>query len=133
LPIHQFDTDGKARLFRRIAAVLPPAGRFVPRATSSFRTIRLTSLATLTPEYDTPSTTDEQPQWLSAAGLRARLVWSQRDLAVLLGEGDPNSKSGELWPLVVAQGLRPLAAETAGFSPLAGVTGTGLAVSVSDG
>jgi tRNA (cmo5U34)-methyltransferase len=41
------------------------------------------------PDYDKPSTVAEQLSWLSAAGLRARLAWAHRDLAVLVGEARP--------------------------------------------
>jgi hypothetical protein len=37
-------------------------------------------------EIDKPSTVSEQPRWLEAAGLRARVAWAHRDLAVMVGE-----------------------------------------------
>jgi tRNA (cmo5U34)-methyltransferase len=85
LAIHHLDGPGKADLFRRIAAVLAPTGRFV-----------LADLVVpedpddvVTPidgAYDTPSTLAEQRDWLHAAGLASRVAWSQRDLAVVVAE-----------------------------------------------
>lgn len=40
-------------------------------------------------DYDRPSTVPEQLRWLAVAGLRGRLVWAHRDLAVLVGEACP--------------------------------------------
>jgi tRNA (cmo5U34)-methyltransferase len=36
-------------------------------------------------DYDKPSTVDDQLRWLAAAGLRTRVAWAHRDLAVLVG------------------------------------------------
>lgn len=85
LAVHHLDAAGKARLFRRVANSLTPAGRFVfgdfviPGDPSDI-------VSHLDPEYDTPSTVSEQLQWLSTAGLEPRVAWSHRDLAVLVGE-----------------------------------------------
>jgi DNA-binding GntR family transcriptional regulator len=37
-------------------------------------------------DYDKPSSVAEQLRWLDAAGLRPRVAWAHRDLAVLVGE-----------------------------------------------
>ena len=37
----------------------------------------------LEPGFDQPSTVAEQLRWLTAAGLRPRVAWARRDLAVL--------------------------------------------------
>jgi hypothetical protein len=36
--------------------------------------------------YDVPSRVDEQLTWLTDAGFRASLSWSEADLAVLVGD-----------------------------------------------
>jgi tRNA (cmo5U34)-methyltransferase len=37
-------------------------------------------------DYDKPSSVADQLHWLAAAGLPARVAWTRRDLAVLVGE-----------------------------------------------
>jgi tRNA (cmo5U34)-methyltransferase len=37
-------------------------------------------------DYDKPSRVAKQLDWLTAAGLCARVAWAHRDLAVLVGE-----------------------------------------------
>ncbi|UCH24643.1 MAG: class I SAM-dependent methyltransferase [Trueperaceae bacterium] len=84
LAIHHLDGAGKADLFRRIATVLEPSGRFVmgdlviPRAPVSRPT-------PATQGYDRPSTVDDQLLWLQSAGFSAGVVWERGDLAVLEG------------------------------------------------
>ncbi len=84
LCVHHLDGPGKADLFRRVARVLTPGGRFVlgdlivPEDPSDVVT-------PIDGEYDTPSTVKEQTQWLQEAGLRARVHWVHKDLAVLVG------------------------------------------------
>ena len=81
LTVHHLDGAGKADLFRRIAAVIGPGGRFVlgdvivPKDPADVVT-------PIDGAYDTPSGIDEQLRWLADAGLAARLVWAERDLAV---------------------------------------------------
>jgi tRNA (cmo5U34)-methyltransferase len=85
LAVHHLDGPGKADLFRRIADVLQPGGRFVlgdvvvPEDPADVVT-------PLDGEIDKPSTVADQLRWLEAAGLRARLAWADRDLAVMVGE-----------------------------------------------
>jgi tRNA (cmo5U34)-methyltransferase len=85
LAVHHLDGTGKADLFRRVADVLEPGGRFVlgdvvvPEDPADVVT-------PLDDEIDKPSTAAEQLGWLEAAGLRARIAWGHRDLAVLIGE-----------------------------------------------
>jgi tRNA (cmo5U34)-methyltransferase len=89
LAVHHLDGPGKADLFRRVRLVLAPGGRFVlgdvivPEDPADV-------LTPIDGEYDTPSTIDEQLQWLRAAGLSALVQWSHRDLAVLVGEARPH-------------------------------------------
>ena len=83
LAIHHLDGAGKADLFARVAAVLEPGGRFVigdvvvPDDPAD-------AITPLSPSYDLPSRAEDQLTWLSDAGFDASIVWSARDLAVLL-------------------------------------------------
>jgi tRNA (cmo5U34)-methyltransferase len=85
LAIHHLDGPGKADLFRRVAAVLGPGGRFVigdvvvPDDPADATT-------PLTPDYDLPSPADDQLAWLAGAGFDAELVWSAGDLAVIVAK-----------------------------------------------
>jgi tRNA (cmo5U34)-methyltransferase len=85
LAVHHLSGPGKADLFRRIAAVLRPGGRFVlgdvvvPERPEE-------AVTPLTPDFDRPDGADDQLVWLDEAGFDARLVWSQGDLALLAGE-----------------------------------------------
>jgi tRNA (cmo5U34)-methyltransferase len=85
LVVHHLDAAAKADLFRRIAAVLEPGGRFVlgdvvvPDDPADATT-------PLNPGFDLPSGAEEQVSWLREAGLEARVVWSERDLAVLVSD-----------------------------------------------
>jgi tRNA (cmo5U34)-methyltransferase len=82
LAIHHLDGAGKADLFRRVAAVLEPGGRFVigdvvvPEDPADAAT-------PLSPGYDMPSSVPDQLAWLSEAGLESGVVWTARDLAVI--------------------------------------------------
>jgi tRNA (cmo5U34)-methyltransferase len=42
------------------------------------------AITPLSPDFDLPSRADEQVEWLRAAGLDARVAWSERDLAVIV-------------------------------------------------
>jgi tRNA (cmo5U34)-methyltransferase len=85
LAVHHLDGAAKADLFRRVAAVLRPGGRFVlgdvvvPDRPEDAST-------PLTPGFDLPDRADEQLAWLDVAGFDARLLWSQGDLALLAGD-----------------------------------------------
>jgi tRNA (cmo5U34)-methyltransferase len=83
LAVHHLDGTQKAGLFRRIAAVLEPGGRFVlgdvvvPEDPAAATT-------PLSPGFDLPSRADEQLAWLADAGLDAEIAWAEGDLAVLV-------------------------------------------------
>jgi tRNA (cmo5U34)-methyltransferase len=85
LAVHHLDGAGKADLFARIAAVLAPGGRFamadviVPEDPSDVVT-------PLDPGFDLPDTVPDLLGWLGDAGLRARVSWQARDLAVLVAD-----------------------------------------------
>ncbi len=95
LTVHHLDAAGKAELFGRVARQLVPGGRFVlgdvvvPEHPAD-------AVTPIDRDYDMPSSVAEQLSWLTAAGLRARLVWANRDLAVLAGERP--SSGQEPWP-----------------------------------
>jgi tRNA (cmo5U34)-methyltransferase len=82
LTVHHLDGAGKADLFRRIAAVLAPGGRFVlgdvvvPDDPAD-------AITPLSPGFDLPSPVADQLAWLRDAGLEATVAWRERDLAVL--------------------------------------------------
>jgi tRNA (cmo5U34)-methyltransferase len=82
LAVHHLDAAGKADLFRRVAAVLVPGGRFVladlvvPERPED-------AVIPCTPGYDLPDSVPDQLEWLRAAGLEPRVTWAQRDLAVI--------------------------------------------------
>ena len=88
LAVHHLDGPGKADLFRRAASVLSPGGRLVigdvivPEDPSDIVT-------PIDGVYDVPSTVADQERWLREAGLRPRVPWTRRDLAVLVGEAAP--------------------------------------------
>ncbi len=85
LAVHHLDGAGKADLFRRVAAVLAPQGRFVLADV----VVPEDPADVVTPidgVYDLPSTAAEQLAWLDAAALDARVAWRERDLAVLVAQ-----------------------------------------------
>jgi tRNA (cmo5U34)-methyltransferase len=82
LAVHHLEGAGKADLFRRVAAVLAPGGRFVlgdvvvPERPED-------AVTPCTPGYDFPDRAADQLAWLLEAGLAARVEWADRDLAVI--------------------------------------------------
>ena len=85
LAVHYLDGAAKAELFHRVAAVLRPCGRFVlgdvvvPERPED-------AVTPLTADFDLPDRVEDQLAWLEAAGFEARLVWAERDLAVVTAE-----------------------------------------------
>jgi L-threonylcarbamoyladenylate synthase len=85
LAIHHLDGGEKADLFRRLAGVLAPRGRFVlgdlivPRDPAEART-------PFTPGFDKPSRVDEQLRWLEEAGFEIRACSEEGDLAVIAAQ-----------------------------------------------
>src|SRR5918911_1420107 len=82
LAVHHLDSAGKADLFRRVAAVLSPGGRFVladvvvPERPED-------AVIDCTPGFDLPDPLPLQLEWLRAAGFQPRVTWARRDLAVI--------------------------------------------------
>ena len=85
LAVHHLDSEGKRDLFRRVARVLRPGGRFVlgdvvvPEDPTD-------AVTPLSPDYDLPDTAADQLAWLEDADLSAALAWQLRDLAVFAAE-----------------------------------------------
>jgi tRNA (cmo5U34)-methyltransferase len=85
LAVHHLDGEGKADLFARVAWVLAPGGQFV-LADIVVPDDPADVVTTIDGEYDTPSRAADQVGWMADAGLDARVVWSSKDLAVLVGD-----------------------------------------------
>lgn len=83
LTVHHLGGSGKVDLFARVARVLRPGGRFV-LADVVVPDDPVEAITPLAPDYDTPSTVEDQLRWLRGAGLEARVAWRDRDLAVLV-------------------------------------------------
>jgi tRNA (cmo5U34)-methyltransferase len=82
LAVHHLDAPGKQELFRRVADVLRPAGRFVLADV----VVPEDEADVVTPidwVMDLPDRVDDQLDWLREAGLDAEAVWVYKDLAVL--------------------------------------------------
>jgi tRNA (cmo5U34)-methyltransferase len=83
LCVHHLEGREKADLFTRVREVLAPDGRFVlgdvvvPVDPDD-------AITPLTAGYDRPSSVAEQLDWLAQSGFEAQLLWSERDLAVVL-------------------------------------------------
>jgi tRNA (cmo5U34)-methyltransferase len=85
LAIHHLDGPGKADLFTRIAAALAPGGRFV-MADVIVPDDPADVVTPLDAGFDLPDSVPDLLAWLGDAGLRARLSWQARDLAVLVAD-----------------------------------------------
>jgi tRNA (cmo5U34)-methyltransferase len=85
LAIHHLDGPGKADLFARVAAVLAPGGRFV-MADVIVPEDPADVVTPLDAGFDLPDSVDDLLAWLGDAGLRARVSWQARDLAVLVAD-----------------------------------------------
>ena len=88
LAIHHVDGPAKAELFERVARALRPGGRFVmgdvviPEDPAD-------EVTPLTSGYDMPSRPAELLDWLDAAGFRAEITWSFKDVLVARADAAP--------------------------------------------
>jgi tRNA (cmo5U34)-methyltransferase len=82
LAVHPLDGAGKAELFRRIAAVLAPGGRFV-MADVVVPAAPVAAPTPLDPAVDHPDAVADLVAWLAAAGLEPAVTWADGDLAVI--------------------------------------------------
>ena len=85
LAIHHLDGPGKAALFRRVAEVLSPGGRFV-LGDAVIPTTPGHEITPMEAGYDKPSTVAEQVVWLHDAGLVTVVRWEEDDLAVVTAD-----------------------------------------------
>ena len=82
LAIHHLDADGKRDLFRRVAAVLRPGGRFV-LADVVVPKLEEDAVTPTTPGYDRPDPLSDQLEWLRDGGFEPETTWTWKDLAVV--------------------------------------------------
>ena len=85
LAVHHLDSAGKADLFRRVAAVVRPAGRFV-LADVVIPERPEDAVIDCTPGFDLPDPVPLQLEWLRAAGFEPRVTWACGDLAVIAAQ-----------------------------------------------
>jgi tRNA (cmo5U34)-methyltransferase len=81
LAVHHLDGAGKADLFARVADRL----RFVLGDLVALED-PADVVAPIDRGYDQPSTVGDQVRWLAAAGLDAEVVWTRRDLVVIVAD-----------------------------------------------
>jgi tRNA (cmo5U34)-methyltransferase len=92
LAIHHLDAGAKADLFARVAAVLAPGGRFV-MADVIVPEDPADVVTPLDPGFDLPEALPDLLAWLQDAGLRGRVAWQARDLAILAADAAVSSTS----------------------------------------
>ena len=85
LAVHHLRDSDKEQLFARVAGALEPGGRFV-LADVVVPADPDDAVTSLTPDFDRPSPVADQLAWLRGAGLDPQVTFSQRDLAVIVGE-----------------------------------------------
>ncbi|MBO0840734.1 MAG: methyltransferase domain-containing protein [Sciscionella sp.] len=90
LAVHHLPGKEKADLFRRVAAILSPGGRFV-LADLVVPADPADAFTEIDWVDDVPSSAAEQLAWLSEAGLLANVVWTHRDLAVLVATNEAST------------------------------------------
>ena len=90
LAVHHLDAAAKADLFARIAAVLAPGGRFV-MADVVVPEDPADVVTPLDAGFDLPEAVPDLLAWLQDAGLRGRVAWQARDLAVLVADAAVSS------------------------------------------
>lgn len=83
LAVHHLGDRQKADLFRRVAVVLRPGGRFV-MADVVVPEDPEDAVTPIDERVDLPSTVADQLDWLAEARLEARVSWAERDLAVIV-------------------------------------------------
>ncbi|MGH3080842.1 MAG: class I SAM-dependent methyltransferase [Gaiellaceae bacterium] len=82
LAVHHLDAEGKQDLFRRIAGVLRPGGRFV-LADVVIPTRPEDAVTPTTPGFDRPDPLEPQLEWLREAGFDPETTWTWKDLAIV--------------------------------------------------
>jgi len=82
LAVHHLEAGEKRDLFRRVAEVLRPGGRFV-LADVVAPEREEDAVTPTTPGYDNPDPLARQLEWLRAAGFEPETTWTWKDLAVV--------------------------------------------------
>jgi tRNA (cmo5U34)-methyltransferase len=82
LAVHHLEAGEKRDLFRRVAEVLRPGGRFV-LADVVAPEREEDAVTPTTPGYDNPDPLALQLEWLRAAGFEPETTWTWKDLAVV--------------------------------------------------
>jgi tRNA (cmo5U34)-methyltransferase len=85
LAVHHLDGTRKRDLFRRVADVLRPGGRFV-LADVVVPERPQDAVTPLTADFDRPDTLADQLDWVREAGLAPEVTWVAGDLAVVRAE-----------------------------------------------
>jgi tRNA (cmo5U34)-methyltransferase len=92
LAVHHLEGPEKADLIARVAAALAPGGRFV-LADVVVLADPADVVTPLDAGFDLPETVPVLLRWMDDAGLRARVSWQARDLAVLVADAPVSSAS----------------------------------------
>ncbi|HEX6698504.1 MAG TPA: class I SAM-dependent methyltransferase [Solirubrobacteraceae bacterium] len=92
LAVHHLEGPQKADLIARVAATLAPGGRFV-LADVVVPDDPADVVTPLDDGFDLPETVPDLLRWMGEAGLRARVGWQARDLAVLVADAPVSSAS----------------------------------------
>jgi tRNA (cmo5U34)-methyltransferase len=92
LAVHHLEAPDKADLIARVAAALAPGGRFV-LADVVVPDDPADVVTPLDEGFDLPETVPDLLRWMGDAGLRARVSWQARDLAVLVADAAVSSTS----------------------------------------
>jgi tRNA (cmo5U34)-methyltransferase len=92
LAVHHLEGPEKADLIARVAAALAPGGRFV-LADVVVPADPADVVTPLDAGFDLPETVPVLLRWMDDAGLRARVSWQARDLAVLVADAPVSSAS----------------------------------------
>ena len=92
LAVHHLEGPQKADLIARVAATLAPGGRFV-LADVVVPDDPADVVTPLDAGFDLPETVPDLLRWMGEAGLRARVSWQARDLAVLVADAPVSSAS----------------------------------------
>ena len=92
LAVHHLEGPQKADLIARVATALAPGGRFV-LADVVVPDDPADVVTPLDEGFDLPETVPDLLRWMGEAGLRARVSWQARDLAVLVADAPVSSAS----------------------------------------
>jgi len=92
LAVHHLEGPQKADLIARVATALAPGGRFV-LADVVVPDDPADVVTPLDEGFDLPETVPDLLRWMGEAGLRARVSWQARDLAVLVADAPFSSAS----------------------------------------